>query len=222
MYYVYSQKITNLKSGILNWKYNNSRRKTRSCQQKTMSLRISSESQHVIPIKAPNISASKTLVIGSSLVRKLDEAKVDRSEVRSLSGAKMRDIATELEAMASDGLKYSRVVIVAGGNDASQPIESMDLKGTMAAFNDAVKAAKELSSDVAVTEIPLAPNHRMPKQHSCAKCKHCGYSCRIIDSICVWSKSFLTPIKWHQRWLFLRPCTSDDQGLRQVGRSYGT
>ena len=66
----------------------------------------------------------------------------------------MRDIATELEAMASDGLKYSRVVFLAGGNDASQRIESMDLEGTMAAFKDAVKAAKELSSDVAVTEIP--------------------------------------------------------------------
>ena len=104
--------------------------------------------------KAPNISASKTLVIGSSLVRNLDEAKIDRSEVRSLSGAKMRDIATELEAMASDGVKYSRVAFLAGGNDASQPIESMDLEGTMAAFNDAVKAAKELSSGVAVTEIP--------------------------------------------------------------------
>ena len=104
--------------------------------------------------ESSNESASKTLIIGTSLLRNLDEGKLDQSEVRSLSGAKMRDIATELEAMASDGLHYGRVVILAGGNDAAQPVESLDLESTMTAFNDAVVAAKKLSNDVAVTEIP--------------------------------------------------------------------
>ena len=74
--------------------------------------------------------------------------------MRSLSGTKIYDIAVELEAIVADGQKYSYVIILAGSNNASLPVENVDLECTMSAFNNAVSAAKKLTDNVAVAEIP--------------------------------------------------------------------
>ena len=106
---------------------------------------LSSHSQEPV-----NHCISKTLVIiGCSLVRKLED-----TEVRSLSGAKMQDITVELEAIVSDDCKYKHVIILAGGNDASMLVENMNLEATMSAFNTSVIAARKCADDVAVAEIP--------------------------------------------------------------------
>ena len=85
--------------------------------------------------REPVTSATpKTLVIGSSLVRNLDEKKLEETEVWSLSGAKMQDIAVELEAIVSNGCQYKRVIILAGGNDASVPFENMNLESYNVCF----------------------------------------------------------------------------------------
>ena len=44
--------------------------------------------------------------------------------------------------------------MLAGGNDASVRVENMNFESTTSAFNTAVLAAKQLTNDVDVAEIP--------------------------------------------------------------------
>ena len=109
---------------------------------------------------APSIN-STTLVIGSSLIRYIDENKLKDTEVRCMSGAKFRDIAAELVALADSDNRYARIVILAGGNDAAAPTEHINLEDTVESARAAISAAKRMSDEVAVSEIPprFSPPH---------------------------------------------------------------
>ena len=104
---------------------------------------------------------STTLVIGSSLIRNIDENKLKDTEVRCMSGAKFRDIAAELVALADSDNRYARIVILAGGNDAAAPTEHINLEDTVESARAAISAAKRMSNKVAVSEIPprFSPPH---------------------------------------------------------------
>ena len=54
-------------------------------------------------------TAKKTLVLGSSLVRNLDEHKLHDTEVLCLRGAKVADLAKELEVVRSSPRTYSQL-----------------------------------------------------------------------------------------------------------------
>ena len=103
----------------------------------------------------------KTLLIGASLLRNIDEHKLKNTEVRCMYGAQVRDIAGELDALAESGARYARIVIVAGGNDAAAQVEDIDLDATVNSLRAAITAAKRMSDDVAVSEIPprFSPLH---------------------------------------------------------------
>ena len=121
--------------------------------------------EHQLQNNAPATNAacikSTTLVIGSSLIRNIDEHKLKDTEVRCMSGAKFRDIAAELVALADSDTKYARIVILAGGNDAAAPIEHINLEDTINSARAAISAAKRMSDNVAVSEIPprFSPPH---------------------------------------------------------------
>ena len=100
-------------------------------------------------------------MIGSSLIRNIDEHKLKDTEVRCMSGAKFHDIAAELVALADSDAKYSRIVILAGGNDAAAPTEHINLEDSVNSARAAISAAKRMSDDIAVSEIP--PHFRPPQ-----------------------------------------------------------
>ena len=105
-----------------------------------------------------NESNKKNLVLGSSLLRNFDETKLDKTEVRCLRGAHVSDIAKEVDAMASEGLSFSRMTLLCGGNDASRPTEEVNLESTMDSYRNVISVAKTLAEDIVIAEIPPRQN----------------------------------------------------------------
>ena len=96
----------------------------------------------------------KTLLIGASVLRYVDEQKLKNTEVRCLYGAQVRHIALELDALANGEARYARIVIIADGTDEDSPVEHIDLDVSVSWLRLAITAAKRMSDDVAVSEIP--------------------------------------------------------------------
>ena len=160
--------------------------------------------------ESSNESASKTLIKGTSLLRNLDEGRLDQSEVRSLSGAKMLDIATELEAMASDGLHYVRVVILAGGSTnwiIGFRIHDDCFQWCSSGCKETIQRC---CSHWNPPSLQTAPCQR---QYICIKCKYCGCRFRTVNRIRVQPELFPSAIKWHKWWVLLWSCTFDDKGF---------
>ena len=108
-------------------------------------------------------AATHSLLIGSSLIRNFDEAKLNDYRVCCMPGAVMADIQHKLETHVKDGLQFKSVKIVAGGNDASRPQDNFNSEESAAALTAAIRAAKSLAPDVTVAAIPprTQPNHAM-------------------------------------------------------------
>ena len=64
-----------------------------------------------------------TLLIGDSLIRDIERSKPVNTSVRSLSGAKIKDISNSL---SRDENRYKKVVICAGTNDCSRDNFNID------------------------------------------------------------------------------------------------
>ena len=64
-----------------------------------------------------------TLLIGDSLIRDIERSKPVNTSVRSLSGAKTKDISNSL---SRDENRYKKVVICAGSNDCSRDNFNID------------------------------------------------------------------------------------------------
>jgi hypothetical protein len=90
-----------------------------------------------------------TLVVGSSLVKHLDEKKMINTTVICKSGAKIDDITDELKAVPADH-NYNRVVILGGGNNLSE----QEPKDIIESYRDTIIAAKDVSNDVTISSIP--------------------------------------------------------------------
>ena len=99
-------------------------------------------------------TAKKTLILGSSLVRNLDEHKLHDTEVLCLRGAKVANLAKELEMVRSSPRTYSRILLLGGRNDASQDEEHVDLEQAISQYKTMVNTAKEI-----LTMCVLWPSH---------------------------------------------------------------
>ena len=106
-------------------------------------------------------TAKKTLILGSSLIRNLDEHKLHDTDVLCLRGAKVADLAKELEMVRSSPRTYSRILLLGGGNDASQDEEHVDLEQAISQCKTMVNTAKEICDNVCIVAIPprLQPTH---------------------------------------------------------------
>ena len=61
----------------------------------------------------------RSVVIGSSILRDLDQDKLDNTDVISISGGKVPDIHRKLAELPKD--TYNRVTLMVGGNDCDNP-----------------------------------------------------------------------------------------------------
>ena len=90
------------------------------------------------------------LIIGSSLLRDFDETLYNNTKVVALSGAKPTEVTNDLKARTNE--RYSKVTVLAGGNQVGSDIEKVD--ETIMAMKDTINAAKELAPSVAICELP--------------------------------------------------------------------
>ena len=109
------------------------------------------------------VSNNRCLIIGSSIIRNFDEAKLPNHQVCCMPGAYMTDILNKLNSLAQSGSRFESITIVAGGNDASRPSGDVNLESTVSALKSAIDAAKSMSTNVILSAIPprTAPDHAM-------------------------------------------------------------
>ncbi len=94
----------------------------------------------------------QSLVIGSSVLRSIDESKVKNTIVVPVSGAKISDITNE---MKQDKNKYKKVQLCVGSNNVKSESTSEDIMQICEDYKDLFDEVKEHSEDVCITSIPL-------------------------------------------------------------------
>ena len=88
-----------------------------------------------------NSGESKTLLLGSSIIRDIDHQKLKQTDVRSISGAKVSNLLSEVEKLQTN--HYDKIVVVGGGNDCA---DSSDTITTVNKFKELIVAAKKANS----------------------------------------------------------------------------
>ena len=121
-------------------------------QENTRLLTTVSECQRKLDSQTwsnKKVSSPQTLVIGTSLVKFLDEDKLVNTSVICKPGARLGDITKELESVP-EGHNFHRLTIVGGGNDLSKdkPDEVIEK------YKETIKAAKEIAQEVSISSIP--------------------------------------------------------------------
>ena len=114
------------------------------------SLRSSSERPDTAVPEKP------VLVIGSSIIRDLDEKLYRNTKVEAASGAVPKGITTRLEQHHKNGKCYEKIVIVAGGNqlDYDGTNTEKSISETIDDLKVTVDTAKLLTKNVAVCQLP--------------------------------------------------------------------
>ena len=97
----------------------------------------------------------RTLLIGSSLVRNIDEATLVSTDVVCLRGANIRDIHHELSEMGKDSSNdtYPHIVLLGGGNNCSE-WPNADIVKAVSDYKDLLSTAKQRSHRVTICSIP--------------------------------------------------------------------
>ena len=106
-------------------------------------------------------SQEKTLLAGSSIIRDISETCLDNTDVACRPGGRINDITEIVKKTPSD--KYSRIVLVAGGNNCDQrdlstaetPSEIVDQ------FRSLVSVCKQKAPEICVSSI--CPRLRSPE-----------------------------------------------------------
>ena len=89
-----------------------------------------------------------TLVMGSSLIKHLDDKKLVNTKVISKPGAHINDIKDALEEIPLNS--YDHIVIVAGGND----LTNTDPDQVLEKYKESVSVAKDICPQVTMSGLP--------------------------------------------------------------------
>ena len=119
-------------------------------------------------------TAKKTLVLGSSLVRNFDEQKLQDTEVFFLRGAKVTDLAKELQLVRSSPRTYSYIPLLGGGNDASLDEEHVGLGTSDLTVQTMVNTAKEILDDMYCGHPTTITTNSSPWKYHDPECKLAG------------------------------------------------
>ena len=111
------------------------------------SLRLRLEQQMDI-----KIAQKDDLVIGSSIIRDLDETLYNTTKVIAKSGATPENLTSVLKAFAEEGKAFKKITIVAGGNQLQD--EPTNVSNTTDSMRLTVAGAKEIGEAVAICELP--------------------------------------------------------------------
>lgn len=100
---------------------------------------------------APN--KGRTLVIGSSIIRDIDQEKLENIDVLSISGAKIKTIHDKVKTIKE---KYNKTILVVGGNDCDTRTSDTDerqIDDILGDYRLLIEASKKVSSSVTVATV---------------------------------------------------------------------
>jgi hypothetical protein len=94
-------------------------------------------------------SNSQTMLIGSSMIRDIDETKLLNTKVQCIPGAHLAELKETVRTLSNDK-PCDRLVIVGGGNDCS---DNTDTTALVNSFKDLIETAKSKANTVTVASI---------------------------------------------------------------------
>ena len=135
-------------------------------------------------IKTQNsCSSHDTLVIGSSIVRDIDERKLVATRCISIGGGRIKDIHDKLDTSTNGRL--SRLIILVGGNDCDGQSPSTDVTNLLAQYRDLIADAKMLADSVTICSV--CPQQRSAEVSACIAALNAG----LVDLCCEMGVEFL-------------------------------
>ena len=136
-------------------------------------------------IKTPQNSPSShgTLVIGSSIVRDIDERKLVATRCISIGGGRIKNIHDKLDTSTNGRL--SRLIILVGGNDCDGQSPSTDVTNLLAQYRDLIADAKMLADSVTICSV--CPRQRSAEVSACIAALNAG----LVDLCCEMEVEFL-------------------------------
>ena len=125
-------------------------------------------------------SPQKDLLIGSSLIKDIEEGKLIKTKMICIRGASLRNISDELNDLNST---FKNITIVAGGNDCSS---NSTLKQIETDYNKVIENAKrECSGNVILSSIPPRVDKnetKIEKIKNFIKNRSIQSNCKFIDN----------------------------------------
>ena len=103
---------------------------------------------------------SQTAVIGSSIIRDIDETKLINTQCICISGSKIADVRKKVLEFPTTS-KLTRVVLAVGGNDCDDNSKHRDANDLLAEYKDLILCTKEITMAVVVSSI--CPRRRAPE-----------------------------------------------------------
>ena len=101
-----------------------------------------------LPDSRPNIANGKTLVVGSSIIRDISASKLKDTDVITLPGGLIRDVTNTVKSYPT-ATKYSKIVLVVGGNDCDTGEKSSRLASDIVEdYSTLVSEAKLRGNDI--------------------------------------------------------------------------
>ena len=97
---------------------------------------------------------SKSLLVGSSMIRDINESHLDNTEVICIRGGLIKDVKKVVTEKPA-GVSYDRVVLVAGGNDCAPRDLSSDVTPSSIVddYRSLVRASKSKANRVTVSSV---------------------------------------------------------------------
>ena len=118
---------------------------------------LSSQSQKIAQMQSSIASLSNTsppklkdLVLGSSVIRNLDNSKLIDTDVMSISGGRIKDIHQKLK---DSDTSYGRITLVVGGNDCSARQDPETIDNLASQYVSLIDEAKLRAPEVCVSTV---------------------------------------------------------------------
>ena len=123
-------------------------------EQDNITLLAQNKSLEVELAALRNVSSAQhegpSLLIGSSLIRDIDAAKLEDTKVVSLPGGRIDDVT---EYLTKTDTKFKSVTLVVGGNDCAARTDPEPVAELVQKYNDMTKEAKRLADDIRVSTV---------------------------------------------------------------------
>ena len=105
-----------------------------------------------------------SLLIGSSLIRNIDEGKLNDYTVCCMPGARNIHVKNKLQQFADTRSRFRSITVLVGGNDAATSSDQFDLASSAQCMRDIVDLSKQMSEDVDhAFWLPAKQKARKPK-----------------------------------------------------------
>ena len=123
-------------------------------EQDNITLLAQNKSLEVELAALRNVSSTQhegpSLLIGSSLIIDIDAAKLEDTNVVSLSGGRIDDVT---EYLTKTDTKFKSVTLVVGGNDCAARTDPEPVAELVQKYSDMTKEAKRLADDIRVSTV---------------------------------------------------------------------